>query len=266
MQIWSSILHFREKKYTEMSYFIKSMRMKNWFLKVIYWITISFIFSSVALVEIHANTEGPASAAMDEAIKAAPQSSPDQKAAFAIQQITRAASIDAQTESTMNRFMVNNPGATQWQIDTARANATQKATAMVDGTAPTEVYVTEKIPWAECTCVNDTNTVKKDDEGNDYQANYNCGDPKTRKYVCKVGKWLTSFQNIFREIVRWVVYVVMLLGVLAIAGAGILWAWGSDSEEYTKKAKWWVMNIVIGLFILFTFRYILGFLAPWIFR
>ena len=41
----------------------------------------------------------------------------------------------------------------------------------------------------------------------------------------------------FREIVRWIVYVVMLLGVLAIVGAGILWAWGSDSEEQTKKAK-----------------------------
>jgi hypothetical protein len=41
---------------------------------------------------------------------------------------------------------------------------------------------------------------------------------------------------------------------------------GSDSEEYTKKAKWWAKNIIIGLVILFTFRYILQFLAPWIFQ
>ena len=58
----------------------------------------------------------------------------------------------------------------------------------------------------------------------------------------------------------------MLLGVMAIAGAGILWAWGSESEEYTKKAKGWVINILIGLVILFTFRYILSFIAPWIFQ
>ena len=49
----------------------------------------------------------------------------------------------------------------------------------------------------------------------------------------------------FREIVKWVVTITMLLGVVAIVGAGILWTWGSDSEEYTKKAKGWVMNILI---------------------
>jgi Type IV secretion system pilin len=70
----------------------------------------------------------------------------------------------------------------------------------------------------------------------------------------------------FREITKWVVYIVMLLWVFAIVGAGVMWSWGSDSEEYTKKAKWWVTNILIGLVILFTFRYILGFLAPWIFQ
>jgi hypothetical protein len=70
---------------------------------------------------------------------------------------------------------------------------------------------------------------------------------------------------ILKDIVKWFVYISMLLGVLAIVGAGILYAWGSDSEEYSKKAKGWVMNIFIGLLILFTFRYILGFLAPWVF-
>jgi flagellar basal body-associated protein FliL len=77
---------------------------------------------------------------------------------------------------------------------------------------------------------------------------------------------MVSFQNMIREIIKWVVYIIMLLGVLALVGAGILWAMGSDSEEYTKKAKWWAKNIIIGLVLLFTFRYILGFLAPWIFQ
>ena len=125
---------------------------------------------------------------------------------------------------------------------------------------PITVTVTEKIPGAECTCLG-PNGVSNDDEGNTY-----CGDPKTRKYSCTVGKWLSGFQSIFREITRWVVYITMLLGVMAIAGAGILWAWGSESEEYTKKAKGWVINILIGLVILFTFRYILSFIAPWIFQ
>lgn len=116
-------------------------------------------------------------------------------------------------------------------------------------TSPTKVLTTEEVPWANCVCAPWAN----------------CSKVETRKYECTVGKWLTAFQNMFREIVRWIVYVVMLLGVLAIVGAGILWAWGSDSEEQTKKAKWWVVNIIIGLAILFTFRYILGFLAPWIF-
>lgn len=43
-------------------------------------------------------------------------------------------------------------------------------------------------------------------------------------------------------------------------------AWGGDSEEYTKKAKSWAVNIIIGLVMLFTFRYILGLLAPWIYN
>ena len=61
----------------------------------------------------------------------------------------------------------------------------------------------------------------------------------------------------FREITKWFIYITMLVGVLALVGAGILWAWGSESEEYTKKAKGWSVNIIIGLAILFTFRYIL---------
>jgi hypothetical protein len=121
---------------------------------------------------------------------------------------------------------------------------------------PTKVYVTSKVPGADCVCV-----VPPYASTDDF-----CGWPKLSKFECEVGTWLSAFQNMFREIVQWAVYIIMLLGVLAIAGAGILWAFGSDSEEYTKKAKWWVTNIIVWLFILFTFRYILGFLAPWIFQ
>ena len=77
---------------------------------------------------------------------------------------------------------------------------------------------------------------------------------------------MTAFQKIIGSIIKWFVYIIMLLGVLAIVGAGIMMAFGSDSEEYTKKAKGWAMNIIIGLIILFTFSYILKLIAPWIYQ
>ena len=134
---------------------------------------------------------------------------------------------------------------------------------------PVKIITTEKIPWANCTCIADGASRTEDINGNTmnpWSGEAACGNANNRKYSCTVGKWLSGFQDIFREITRWVVYITMLLWVIAIASAGIMWAWGSDSEEYTKKAKWWVMNILIGLVILFTFRYILWFLAPWIFQ
>lgn len=139
-------------------------------------------------------------------------------------------------------------------------NANQVGNSSSSPEWPTTVVVTEKIPGATCDCIAQTT-------GNNLSASVtSCSDPKTRKYSCTVGKWLSGFQDIFREITKWVVYITMLLWVMAIAGAGILWAWGSESEEYTKKAKGWVVNILIGLVILFTFRYILWFIAPWIFQ
>lgn len=124
---------------------------------------------------------------------------------------------------------------------------------------PTVIIVTERVPWASCTCY-----VESDPN---YGSDAACSATTVseRKYVCTVEKGMVGFQNMFREITKWFIYITMLFGVLALVGAGILWAWGSESEEYTKKAKGWSVNIIIGLAILFTFRYILWFLAPWIF-
>jgi hypothetical protein len=59
----------------------------------------------------------------------------------------------------------------------------------------------------------------------------------------------------------------MICGVLAVVGLGIAWAWaGGDDAKMKTKLKTWGMNIVVGLTILFLFRYILGFLAPWIYK
>jgi hypothetical protein len=70
-----------------------------------------------------------------------------------------------------------------------------------------------------------------------------------------------------REIIKWVVYIIMLLGVLAVVWLGIFSAVTGSADEWgAKMAKKWATNIIIGLVLLFTFRYILGFLAPWIFQ
>jgi hypothetical protein len=120
------------------------------------------------------------------------------------------------------------------------------------------MFVTEKIPGAVCKCA-----AKWHEGADDCPSTL---DVSQKLYSCSVSKWMTSFQNIIRDITKWFIYITMLLWVLALVWAGILWAWGSESEEYTKKAKGWAMNIIIGLAILFSFRYILWFLAPWIFQ
>lgn len=90
---------------------------------------------------------------------------------------------------------------------------------------------------------------------------------QTRKYECTVGSGLAGFQAMFAEIIRWFVNIVMILGVLAIVGLGIAWslAWGDDAKAKTGLKKW-AMNIFVGMIILFFFRYILQFLAPWIYQ
>ncbi len=133
-------------------------------------------------------------------------------------------------------------------------DAAKKASEDVDASKswwPITVITTELIPGAACTCTDAVNQCKK---------------VETRKYECTVQKGMTAFQQIIGKIIKWFIYIIMLLGVLAIVGAGIMMAFWSDSEEYTKKAKWWAMNIIIGLVILFTFSYILKLLAPWVYQ
>ncbi len=116
------------------------------------------------------------------------------------------------------------------------------------------VIVTEKVPWVKC-------------------EEYKDGSNKTgswvqnRKYECTVGEGFTAFQWIMAEIIRWFVFVVMLIWVLAIVGLGIAWTWAGGDDAKTKtNLKKWAINIAIGLAILFFFRYILTLIAPWIYQ
>lgn len=163
---------------------------------------------------------------------------------------TPASQMASSTQQTSSAIASTSPTSSTSSASSSSSNA---------GPAPVKVMVTEMIPWATCDC----DPIKWSPSSGACPSSVKA---EERRYSCTVAKWLGGFQDMFREIVKWVVYTIMLLWVLAISWAGILWMWWSDSEEYTKKAKGWVMNIIIGLLILFTFRYILGFLAPWIFQ
>ena len=117
----------------------------------------------------------------------------------------------------------------------------------------TTVIVTEEIPGARCTCIDQSDTT--------------CKTIETRKYKCEVVKWLSGCQQIFASIIKYFIYIRMLTGVVAVVGLGIAWAiYGSAEEHFAKTLKWYAINLIIGLTILFLFSYILRFLAPWIYN
>ncbi len=129
------------------------------------------------------------------------------------------------------------------------------------------VIVTELVPWADCIC--GTKWTEWKFESN-WKVNESCSsniDVQKRVYQCTVQSWFWSFQKMFAQIIRWFIFIVMLLGVLGIVWLGIAWAWAGGDDV---KAKWnlkkWGINIAIGLVILFFFRYILTIIAPWIYN
>lgn len=87
-----------------------------------------------------------------------------------------------------------------------------------------------------------------------------------RKYKCTIDSWMLWFQTVFAKIIRYVINIVLLLGVLAVVWLGIAWSFaGWDDVKMKSNLKSWAINIIIGLIILFMFRYILLFLAPWVY-
>lgn len=120
------------------------------------------------------------------------------------------------------------------------------------------VFTTEPVPGADCKCIS----------GQTGPDGKSCiGPVETRKYECTTKPGLTGFQEIFAKIIRYVINITLLLGVLAIVGLGIAWSLaGGEDVKMKSTLKTWAINIVIGLIILFLFRYILMFLAPWVYQ
>lgn len=151
---------------------------------------------------------------------------------------------------------------TQQQADNPSSNATNTANANGTATKTTTVIVTEDIPGANCTCIGTQST-----DGLTWPPRQNyCWDPATRKYRCEVKSGFASFQEILAAMIKWIVFISALLGVLSLAVLGVMWSLSGADSEKTKKVKWYFINILVGLTILFFFRYILAFLAPWIYK
>ncbi len=146
-------------------------------------------------------------------------------------------------------------------VYTAANRTVNSSEASESGDSSITVFVTEMIPWAKCECVSMTPW------NNPSARIIDCGDITTRKYQCTLEPWLSSFQKMFAGIIRYLIYIVLLLWVLALASLGVAWGWagGDDVKMKTNLKKWWI-NIFAWLIILFLFQYILRFIAPWVYQ
>ena len=97
-----------------------------------------------------------------------------------------------------------------------------------------------------------------------------CDAPNTRKYRCNIEGGISGFQSVVGAIIRYAVYIGLLLWVLALVALGIAWsvgsAVGSGAENTKKKIQWWLINALFWLIVLFFFSAILRILAPWIYQ
>lgn len=137
-------------------------------------------------------------------------------------------------------------------------------------TTPRTVIVTEMVPGAECKCIAEgaADNVPADGVWPVLPGKWEaaCATVEKRKYECTIQPGLEWFQNMFATIIRWLINIVLLIGVLAIVWLGIAWSLaGGDDAKAKSELKKWAINILVGLIILFFFQYILKFLAPWIY-
>lgn len=153
-----------------------------------------------------------------------------------------------------------------------------KSSAEVGEKTGIKVLTTEKVPWYNCVCAVKLKENATDTERNasvnwyvekkilDWNDSCQNTDLTKRKYICTAEEWFEWLQNSFREIIRWVVQISILLGVIWLAAFGVIYSvtWNWDST-YKKQLKEYITGLIVGLLILFFFRYILLGLAPWVF-
>jgi hypothetical protein len=151
-----------------------------------------------------------------------------------------------------------------YAVDTTTLAGVEQASQSTTSTpssssSPNKIFTSESVPGANCKCV----TKGSEKEGS-------CGSEvkvSDRKYECTVPTGLAGFQSVFAQVIRFVINIVLLLGVLSVVALGIAWSFaGGDDVKAKSSLKKWAINIIMGLVILFFFRYILMLLAPWVYQ
>lgn len=157
--------------------------------------------------------------------------------------------IEVKNEKTGDISFARSESNGEWSGDAVAIGAGNN---LANASKKLATITSEKVPWATCVCKDTKNS---------------CNVVETRKYECTTDSWMLWFQSVFAQIIRYVINIVLLLGVLAVVWLGIAWSFaGWDDVKMKSNLKSWAINIIIGLIILFMFRYILLFLAPWVYN
>lgn len=120
--------------------------------------------------------------------------------------------------------------------------------AETDSLKTTTVKVTEKIPWMTCT------PVKIEGKSND--------DINTRTYECTVKSGFQSFMDILQWLVKYFLFIAVLVVVLMLALSWIKMSIAGKNEAAKKQFT----HLIEAILLIFLMWFILNSIAPWVYK
>lgn len=126
-------------------------------------------------------------------------------------------------------------------------------TNLVQAASSQTVYVTERIPWANCS----KDLVVKGNENDKNAPMY---------YECKIDWGIAWFYSTLQWIIKYFTFIVVLTWVMFIV---INWIAISMSwiDSWAKEAaKWRILKTIWGLVLLLLSWVILNLIAPWVYQ
>lgn len=118
----------------------------------------------------------------------------------------------------------------------------------------TTVTTTEKIPWLDCTYIPDNSMWPPAPE--------NMSSVNTRKYKCTVKSWMESFFDILKALVKYFLFIAVLVIVLMIALSWIRMSIAGKNDAAKKQFT----HLIEAILIIFLMWSILKIIAPWIYQ
>jgi len=126
---------------------------------------------------------------------------------------------------------------------------TDDSEVVSDEAANITIFVTEKIPWANCECMD-----KVDDK---------C--PTNPKYKCTIKPWFKTILDALGEFVKYFTFIASLVWVLFIVFNGIMYSMWWIEQSLKDNAKKRIVQTLIWLTLLFMSWVILNLIAPWVY-